>query len=221
MRYTLRELAPSPEVEVPPQGYVPHFVGRPHYCGVQGGMLVVAPDERDWSKRGPTPDQLNIEEWLQGMKIRNKGILHVGVGNSHLALRFGRLLAYVDGVTVSKKELNEGKLLHLKNYVIKVCNKYAGNFRSQLPHGKYDFIVDNNMSSYACCQFHFRTLLENYVKLLALGGKLLTEERGMSWSRTDAGWSLTPTDLAYVAAQHGMSVSCVRQTVYILSVVGA
>jgi glycosyltransferase involved in cell wall biosynthesis len=119
--------------------------------------------------------------------------------------------------TLKKYPLPSYNVLHIENYHGVVCNKYSQDFRGYLPLNAYDIIVDNNIASYACCQFHLKALMENYSKLLAPSGWLLTIQQGMDWSATDSCWKLSEADLACLAGQFGFAVTKTGYGVYTLT----
>ena len=86
---TIREQRPPVDRSITaPSGYVPSFSGGVRYCGSENGTLVGKPNDLDWSTRAPSVDQLIIEAVVSQMELNTKTILHIGVGNSHLAALF-------------------------------------------------------------------------------------------------------------------------------------
>jgi len=81
-------------------------------------------------------------------------MLHVGVGNSKLAQRFASRARRLDGLTVHQNEKTHADALGIPNYTVYVLNKYSPEFVSVLTK-PYDVIIDNNLASFACCQYHF------------------------------------------------------------------
>jgi glycosyltransferase involved in cell wall biosynthesis len=122
--------------------------------------------------------------------------------------------------TLKKHPLPNYNVLYVENYHGVVCNKYSQAFRGYLPLNAYDVIVDNNIASYACCQFHLKALMENYSNLLAPSGWLLTTQQGMEWSATDSCWKLSDADLACLAGQFDLAVTKAGYGVYTLRRMG-
>ena len=56
--------------------------------------------------------------------IKNKNILHIGIGNSYLAKNL-KNFNFIDGITISNNELTNGLKLQNKNYDIFFKNKYS------------------------------------------------------------------------------------------------
>ncbi len=186
------------------------------HCGVEKRDLLDFSRDALLIDAKPSVGSLLIEALLRSMNLRNKRILHVGIGNSELALQFCQFSSYIDGVTASNAELRNGRNLKLPNYTIELCDKYQILFRTRLPHNAYDIIVDDDIVNGSCCRAHLSELVDNYSMLLAPQGQLFTQERDVRLPATDKSWSLKAEDLAYIADQHRMSVSRVHGCVYIM-----
>jgi hypothetical protein len=161
----------------------------------------------DWSNKHTTPDQLRIEHALSALQHKDARILHVGVGNSGFAQRWYDKVGDIVGITIAAAEKQHAVELGLPNYTCQLINKYDSKLM-QLT-GKFDFIIDNNPSLAACCEFHFFTMWCNYRFLLKAGGMLLTDREGMSWviPSDDLRWSLDDRDLGWIADCFGFSVT--------------
>ena len=169
----------------------------------------------DFSDCRTTVDQQRIEAVLDSLDLAGKRLLHVGVGNSGLALRFHGRCQAIDGLTVAERELTRGIGLGLPNYRVHLLNKYSRDFLTTLQPG-YDVIVDNNLASYVCCAFHYARMLDHYRWALAPGGEILTDQRGMGWVVRDQRWRMTYDDLAKVGARFGLQSLRVTDDVYAL-----
>ena len=123
----------------------------------------------DWTQQETTRDQACIEAVLDTMAVTGASILHVGVGNSKLAQRFASRAHRVDGLTVHQNEKIHADALGIPNYTVYVLNKHSQEFVSVLTN-VYDFIIDNNLSSFACCKYHFSVMFENYLWALTSEG---------------------------------------------------
>jgi hypothetical protein len=152
-----------------------------------------APQMIDFSKRHTTVDQLSIENALDAMDLGGRSILHVGVGNASLGLRFHRRTARIDGMTIAENEQVHALATGTYDKVF-LINKYSRGMSCAVA-GPYDFIVDNNLAGFACCRYHFYAMLDAYAAALADGGRVLTHERGMGWAYKDERWRLTVHDL--------------------------
>lgn len=160
-----------------------------------------------------SPDQARIEEVLSRFLVPAGALLHVGTGSSSLARRFAHRLVRIDGVTVVEAEQRVADDLGIPHYRVRLCDKYAPEL-AELPGG-YDVIVDNNLSSYACCRRHFHVMMRTYAALLAPGGVLLTEKRGMAFHEPHA-FGLSWRELRALAGPLGLRAERVSATVYAL-----
>lgn len=150
-------------------------------CPRDCGVVDPVPGYRDASFAGGqvSPDQACIADALPPLLSRTSRVLHVGVGCSALAVRFAGDVARVDGITVLDVERMVAEALALPNYRVWIVNKHAPAFA--LLRGPYDIVVDNNPGSFACCTRHFRFTLAHYARLLAPGGRIVTDARGARW----------------------------------------
>jgi hypothetical protein len=171
----------------------------------------------DFSDSQTSPDQLEIEQYLEGgtSLAPSARILHVGVGNSSLALRFRDRCAQIDGLTVIEREKARADALGLPNYSVFLLNKHGSEFPHRLQPG-YEWIVDNNPASYVCCRYHFARMLENYRWALAPGGRILTHSRGLGWVARDHRWHMTFSDLAAAGARFGLRAVRLSERIYAL-----
>jgi len=169
----------------------------------------------DFANAKTTVDQQRIEAVLDGLDLAGKRLLHVGVGDSGLALRFHKRCQSIDGLTIAERELMHGTGLGLPNYRIHLLNKYGRDFLTALQPG-YDLIIDNNLASFVCCAFHYARMMDHYRWALARHGEILTDQRGMGWVVRDRRWRMTYDDLAKAGARFGLQSSRVTEDVYAL-----
>lgn len=163
------------------------------------------PEWQDWSNRATTEDQVRIEAVLRGLDLSQKNLLHVGIGNSMLALLFHKHTKCIDGITIQEAEVTRARAMRLNGYRVLMCNKFSNDLVEKL--GKnYDFIIDNNPSAFACCKRHFYTMFKNYVLLLKPGGAIITDKLGLGWSstRNDPRWGLTPEHWITIGAHFNL-----------------
>ncbi|HEV7806296.1 MAG TPA: hypothetical protein VGO80_10780 [Solirubrobacteraceae bacterium] len=162
-----------------------------------------------------TVDQACIEDALDAMRPGEaEQILHVGVGNSQLAERFAPRVRLVDGLTVWAPEKAFADSLHIPNYTVHFVSKYSREFLLTIEH-EYDYVVDNNLASFACCKYHFHRMLDNYVWCLRPGGRILTDQHGMDWTvEDDPRWRLTYDDLVALGERFPLCAARVTDTVY-------
>lgn len=186
------------------------------FCGRvdDPGVALDQPQFVDYSQQPiSTPDQQRIEAVLGSWDLTRKSLLHVGVGNSSLAQRFAPRCEVIDGITVSPRERDRAQLLALPNYQVVCANKYAAALPGVLSR-RYDFIIDNNLASFACCGFHLLTMFSNYRLLLKHQGMVLTDQAGMDWVAGDACWRMSGDSLTEVARRLSMSVARLNASVY-------
>lgn len=164
------------------------------------------PEWRDFSERDTTNDQLRIEEViaLHGLGLAG-AMLHVGIGNSGLADRLGRHFSRIVGITIQQGELDRARALNLPGYDAVYANKYGADL-VRIVEGPFDVIVDNNPTSFCCCRTHFLAMMRSYVALLAPGGVLLSDRKGLRWTTlpNNPAWGLALAEWESIAAGFGL-----------------
>lgn len=193
------------------------FPELPLDCGNRADPgIIYSEDLRDWSDKATTPDQRRIESYIDRFDLRDKRILHIGIGNSGLAKRFHRRVGRIVGTTIDQPEIDVAKALGLTNYAFVRHNKYSGE--DAVP-GRFDIIVDNNPTSPCCCIGHLAELFRFYHSKLAEDGQIVTDREGLEWIPEGANrrWSFDFRDLAAVGAVEGFSAHRINRNVYVLS----
>ncbi|WP_225207539.1 SAM-dependent methyltransferase [Novosphingobium huizhouense] len=146
-------------------------------------------------------------------------ILHVGVGNSLLARRFCARGAEVVGTTIAPEEVAHGRAMGITRYDLRLHNKYRGHDGQAWGH--FDFIVDNNPSSFACCLDHYMTMLKFYSDVLKPDGQFLVDRVGLGWALSADGalarWGFSSEDLASTAALVDLRVEPVTADILAVS----
>jgi hypothetical protein len=170
----------------------------------------------DWTQQATTRDQTCIEAVLDTMAVTGASILHVGIGNSGFAQRFASRVQRIDGLTVHQNEKLYAEALGIPNYTVYVLNKHSAEFVSVLTN-TYDFIIDNNLASFACCKYHFAVMCENYLGVLASRGQILTCQIGMDAYHGAFGWVMTYADLVSLERQFPLRVSKLTDVVYAMA----
>jgi hypothetical protein len=186
------------------------------YCGSEEPGVASNHEAIDWTQQETTPDQVCIEAVLDTMALKEAQILHIGVGNSKLAQRFASRVRGIDGLTVHQNEKTFAEALAIANYAVYVLNKYSGEMMSVLSH-TYDFIIDNNLASFACCKTHFFVMIENYLSVLRSQGRILTCQIGMDAYHDELGCTMTYADLVGLESQFPVLVSKLNDVVYALT----
>jgi Methyltransferase domain len=189
----------------------------PEVCGnlERPGVALDMPLWIEHAHLDTTVDQLRIEDALTRMEWRGKSFLHVGVGNSRFAQRFAADAALIDGLTVSRVEVELAQALHIPNYAVYLLNKYGREFLLTITNS-YDFVIDNNMASYACCKYHFYRMLDNYLRVMKPGGQILTDQRGMDFTVEDKRWIFTFEDLQSLERKFPIRAARINDTVFAL-----
>lgn len=194
------------------------FPTLPLDCGnaVDPG-IIYSEDLRDWSDKATTPDQARMERYIDRFDLREKRILHVGIGDSGLARRFHRRVGEIVGTTIDEPERKVAQSLGIPHYKFVVQNKYSGC--DDEITGKFDFILDNNPTSPCCCVRHLAVLFDLYDKKLAGDGQIVTDRQGLEWVPEDSNprWSFSFEDLEAVAAVAGFSAFRVNRNVFVLA----
>ena len=187
------------------------------FCGNREQPWVTRISEAvDWTHQETTPDQARIEAALDTMTVTGASILHVGVGNSHFAQRFASRARRLDGLTVHQNEKTQADALRIPNYTVYVLNKYSPEFGAVLTK-PYDFIIDNNLASFACCHYHFAVMCANYLRALTAHGQILTCQIGMDAYVGAFGWVMTYADLVSLERKFPVHVSKITDVVYAIA----
>jgi len=172
---------------------------------------------RDWSAQPTTPDQLRIEAYIDAFDLRGKSILHVGAGTSRLGARFARRARRIVGTTVVPGEVRCGRELGIGNYRVLLQNKYRGS--EGLEGEAFDFIVDNNPATFACCLTHFARMMEAYAALLNKGGRVVTDRIGLGWTTevSHPRWGFSFDDLSALVGLAGLDTYSVGAETIVLA----
>ncbi|MFL6277591.1 MAG: hypothetical protein ACJ74G_20595 [Blastocatellia bacterium] len=200
-------------------GYISPYESCTEVCGnlERPGLALDMPLWVDHTREETTIDQAAIEAQLARFDLGGKNLLHVGVGNSKFAGRFAGQVNLIDGVTVSRAEKAVADSQGIGNYAVYLLNKYSREFILTIKN-RFDFIIDNNMASFACCKFHFYLMLDNYVWSLKPGGQILTDQRGMDWVIEEPRWKLTYEDLQALAEKFPLRAARLSDTVFSMQV---
>lgn len=169
-----------------------------------GQLPSIAYSDGSWIKRKTTADLRRITAFLAERKECNS-ILQIGIGNSSLFATIGNAVNRFVGITIVSDEVEHVRTNFPNQfglrYTVLLMNKYSDELASL--EGGFDFIVDNDLSSYACCRHHFGSMLNAYRGLLAPGGCVLIGIDGLGYF--DSGFGLTQGLMTRLAIQHGFS----------------
>ena len=136
-----------------------------------------------WENNEATNDEKDVITFLKNDDLfNNKRILHVGIGNSYIAKNL-KNFKKIDGISLSKNELDLAKKSNIDNYEVFFQNKYCQNNILSKILNFYDIIIDVNIKSFACCDKAFVNLFKTYSKILNNNGIIITSKAGMKWSR--------------------------------------
>tara|TARA_R100000734_G_scaffold2671_1_gene2655 strand:- start:8577 stop:9848 length:1272 start_codon:yes stop_codon:yes gene_type:complete len=126
-----------------------------------------------------TQDQDDINSWLESRVKNSTKVLHIGTGNSSVATMFSKKIKLIDSVTVVKPEKRNADDLKLQNYQIFILDKYSDSL-GNLPN-RYNYILDNNITSYAESLEDVVKVFENYFYLLEKDGSIISHIKGLSY----------------------------------------
>jgi hypothetical protein len=195
------------------------YMSAPECCGNLDTPPVAAESYVNYSAMATTVDQERIEAVLASRDLSGARILHAGIGSSGLARRFSDRVALIDGLTISASEKAFADSLRVPNYTIFNLNKHTRDFNRAIVN-RYDYIVDNNLASFACCKYHFYVMLDNFLSVLDAGGEILTDQYGLDWACFDPNFAMTFDDLRSLEPIVPVAVSKVTGTVYSLRSLG-
>jgi len=187
----------------------------PRHCGRDTPGVGHGNDNvMDLSARPTTEDQQRIEEALDRLLVSGDRVLHVGVGNSSLARRVHARAGAIAGLTLSAAELAHAQALAIPGYQVRLGNKYSRDLDAVT--GPFEFIIDNNPASFGCCLAHFEQMLAGYARLLAPGGRLLTDREGMHWCYANGPMRLRFAHLEAIAGTYPFRAERVDEHVFAL-----
>jgi hypothetical protein len=198
-------------------GETPTYTTYKEFCGnLEQPWVTLNSAAVDWTQQQTTRDQAHIEAVLDTLAVTGASILHVGIGNSQFAQRFASRARRIDGLTVHQNEKIQADALEITNYTVYVLNKHSAEFVSVLAN-PYDFIIDNNLASFACCKYHFSVMFENYLRILTAHGQILTCQIGMDVYHGAFGWVMTYADLVSLERKFPVQVSKLTDVVYAIA----
>jgi len=192
------------------------FQGAPLYCANEGSEGVLASEGwRDYTFRATTVGQKRIEKYLLKECGPGSNLFHVGIGNSLLAQDFHPRVSMIVGVSIEHNEVHHGLQSGASNYFPFVMNKYSLQF-SQAFSSDYDFVVDNNPSTFCCCFFHLVRMMTAYRRLMRNGGRIVTERIGLGWvvKGGNPRWGFDFEDWGRIAEVLGLTTSNINGEVY-------
>ena len=136
-----------------------------------------------WENKKETLDEIEILNFLNSNNSSNLSkILHIGIGNSYISRNLNKYSS-INGISISSNEIFFANNLNIKNYNVFFKNKYEFNTFYNFSKYKYDIIIDPNIKSFACCEKAFKHLMQQYFDILNFDGFIITNIRGMNWSR--------------------------------------
>ena len=134
-----------------------------------------------WENRKTTSDEMEILQMLSlENNLKNKEILHIGIGNSDFAKKFF-FYNKITGISISKNEIDYAESLNIKSYKVFFCDKYSLDFAEICKKNNFDLIIDTNLKSYSCCQVSFNFMINTMISSLKSNGKIITSMNGMNW----------------------------------------
>ncbi len=139
-----------------------------------------------YENKQTTLEELALIEYFKNNSyhVRDKNILHVGTGNSTIVNFLYSHAKSIDTITISRNEILSG-LSKLPSSTIRYLflNKYNIRELSEL-NAYYDIIIDVNLKSFACCEFHFLEMIEMFISTMHKNSELFTAMSGVNF-----GWN--------------------------------
>ena len=137
-----------------------------------------------WEGKKETQDEIEILSFLNTRKYSASlgKILHIGIGNSFIAKNLNNF-SKIDGISISYKEILNAQESNINGYNSYFLNKYNKDAFNKFSSEYYDLIIDTNLKSFCCCEPAFDHLLAQYTSLLNSNGTIVTNLRGMNWSK--------------------------------------
>lgn len=159
-----------------------------------------------WVSRSTTKDLRTIQTYL----LQNPSacsILQIGFGNSSLFETVQDFAEKVVGITVVQDEIDFAYKKFPdsmnKKYFVYLMNKYSNDLKNL--DGPFDYIIDNDLSSYACCHHHFAEMMQTYRSILSKDGSVLVGLIGLGYF--DSGFGLSEKMAGKIANKFGFSFS--------------
>lgn len=207
-RWSLKIIAGKVRTKFPPFFYWIIVIGR--YVFFKQTCLklssrILEYSDGSWVHRCVTKDLRNIQVYLAS-GTRPIKVMQVGVGNSSLFSEIRHRVTKFVGITIVPEEVDYARAqfpneIDIK-YEVQLANKYSTSLTCF--GNNFDFIVDNDLSSYACCKHHFHEMLSAYRKILATSGVILVGKNGLGYF--DSGFGLTEGLARKIFAKHGFAL---------------
>jgi hypothetical protein len=158
------------------------------------------------TQQATTRDQVCIEAALDTMAVTGASILHVGVGNSKFAQRFASRARRIAGLRCTRMkrptQMPWGSLI-----TPCMCSISTVRSSSRSSPTRIDFIIDNNLASFACCQQHFAVMFENYLTDISIARPDLNVPDWHGRGPWRFGWVMTYADLVSLERKFPIHVS--------------
>jgi len=157
-----------------------------------------------WVNRKTTSDLTRIQDFLLRQQD-GLAIFQAGIGNSSLYRLLQNKIERFVGVTISEEEVSYAAAQFPEDfghrYEVRLSNKYTADIKT---FGQdFDYIIDNDISSYACCKHHFEIMLTSYRSMLKPEGAVLVGFLGLGYF--DMGFGLSEKRMKQIAARCGFS----------------
>ena len=106
-------------------------------------------------------------------------IKNTRIDRQSVGIKNRKKIKLIDSVTVVKPEKRNADDLKLQNYQIFILDKYSDSL-GNLPN-RYNYILDNNITSYAESLEDVVKVFENYFYLLEKDGSIISHIKGLSY----------------------------------------
>lgn len=181
------------------------YIFFPRLCS-QDGLPHITYSDGSWINRKMTKDLLIIRDFLL-TEPKGQRLLQIGVGNSGFFETMKEHAREIVGITIVEDEVVRAKTLAAAApecpYTVILKNKHTADY-TDIPAGPFDYIIDNDLSSYACCHTHFADMLNAYRNLLTPHGAVLVGLRGLGYF--DSGFGLTEKLARKLCQQAGLNL---------------
>lgn len=158
-----------------------------------------------WVTRKTTADLRDIQTYLSDQS-GPLAIFQVGIGNSSLYGTVKDKAVRFVGITIVQDEIEYAYKTYPDDsascYRVYLANKYTQSLNEL--GCDFDYIVDNDISSYACCRYHFEAMMNSYRTMLKPDGAILVGLRGLGYF--DSGFGLTERRMKAMAARYALSL---------------
>lgn len=174
-------------------------------CCDQSVSPAIRYSDGSWVTRKTTVDLRNIQIYLSKLD-GPLSIFQVGIGNSSLYSTIKCKVERFVGISIVQDEIEYAYNVYPDDsgflYGVYLANKYTQSLSDF--GSNFDYIVDNDLASYACCHYHFGVMMKAYRSMLKFDGAILVGLRGLGYF--DSGFGLTERRMEAIALRNALSL---------------